>query len=277
MYLLLRFNEDEYQTDITPYEDEAIFMALEQIANTVREQIGLSHKILQLAERYSRHFQATGDAEAAEAWIDEYNNFALNFGLDYVTYVLLEDTLGEWTYDWELSPEEIESIISGVESEIIYADIPKPFDDDFNNELDNEFHGFGPGEIHGNKKKRRKKQEQPSEKAKAITQTIRVRVPIEGAPPYKVVLTRKALKAESKMPTNIVRVWIRKKKGLSENPYSNDGKLTISRETGKTGSEAVWKLYIGKNWRALFNIQEEEKMVTVFKLGTREDFYKDVG
>ncbi len=108
-----------------------------------------------------------------------------------------------------------------------------------------------------------------SGKGRRRTRKIRVAPPGGGATgPYTIVLTRDANKGLRKLPTNIQKKWKDVvTPGLQKNPYENDG-----RDTSRAGGPR-WKLRLGLHYRALFEIDDELRIVTVLKIGPREGFY----
>ena len=84
---------------------------------------------------------------------------------------------------------------------------------------------------------------------------------------YQIVILPKALNDLSKLDKTVSRRIIEKLSWLSENIES----ITLLSLTGKYTD--LFKLRIG-DWRVIYDINHDQKVITVHKVGHRREIYK---
>ena len=83
---------------------------------------------------------------------------------------------------------------------------------------------------------------------------------------YRVIFVKSIAKRLKKLPsTDLVKV-IKKAESLGENPYPSGCKKL-------RGSESLWRVRMG-NYRIIYFVEEEIKVVKVTKVGHRKDIYE---
>lgn len=84
---------------------------------------------------------------------------------------------------------------------------------------------------------------------------------------YQIIFVKSIAKKLKKYPTSDVAKILKKAASLSGNPYP----VGCKKLSGL--SESLWRIRVG-NYRIIYIVQEEIKVVKVTKIGHRKDIYE---
>lgn len=247
-YLVVTYDIAEFEFNVEYSSRDAIAYALDEISEALAaDRIALDIDVALEAEEIAEDWENNNvSVDQVHSWMDWYNDIAPHLGVPQIAF-------GKVYEPYEHAIDLREVALELIDGNMLEQNYLPEFSDD--------------STVVSGKGKRRRTERHKTEKTLAKQERIE-RVAAEP-PSWRILLTRKAVKAENKMPKDVRKVWGRKKYGLAVNPYNNDGK---DKATIKSPEETAWKLRVGINWRALFTIDSQSKTVTVFWLGTRESF-----
>ena len=83
--------------------------------------------------------------------------------------------------------------------------------------------------------------------------------------PYKIKIRRKAMKVLARIPRPYQENIIEAIRALSSNPHPPQSKKLTGRNS--------WRIRIG-NYRAIYEILNDELVILVLNIGNRKDIYK---
>lgn len=84
---------------------------------------------------------------------------------------------------------------------------------------------------------------------------------------YKIIFTKQAYKSLRRIPRDVV-VRIRKKLDqIAEDPFAQHGSVT------KLQNRPGFRLQVG-DWRVIYDVQNDELIILVLKVGSRGDIYR---
>lgn len=84
---------------------------------------------------------------------------------------------------------------------------------------------------------------------------------------YRIVYTRRSLKTLRRIPKPLANRIRSRLSGIAKNPYAVNS--DIKRLQGRLG----FRLRVGE-WRVIYEIQDDELLILVLKIGARGDVYK---
>ena len=84
---------------------------------------------------------------------------------------------------------------------------------------------------------------------------------------YKIVFTKKAYKSLRRIPKNVIDRVRTKLDRIAEDPYAPYSNVT------KLRNRPGYRLRVG-DWRAIYEIKENELIILVLKIGSRGEIYR---